>query len=136
MNDKILYEIDGRAFTTLEGFFNELSNKVIPGATWDKNLDAFNDILRGGFGTSEEGFTSKWKNSEISKDLLGYTETVRQLKKRLQTCHPSNRENVAKELAEAENGNGPTVYECLIEIIQAHCTGGEEAEDGVELLLE
>ena len=36
------------------------------------NLDAFNDILRGGFGVFDEGpILLKWKNYEKSKEDLG-----------------------------------------------------------------
>jgi hypothetical protein len=51
---KHVYEIDGAAFSSLEGFFDEVSRKLIPDAIWGKNLDAFNDILRGGFGTPQQ----------------------------------------------------------------------------------
>jgi RNAse (barnase) inhibitor barstar len=136
MSDKKIYEIDGAAFSTLEEFFEEISNKVIPGADWGRNLDAFNDILRGGFGTPEDGFIIKWLNSDISKERLGYSETVRQLDMRLKRCHFSNLEYVTKELEEAKKGNGTIVFEWLVEIIQIHCPGGEESEDGVVLCLE
>jgi RNAse (barnase) inhibitor barstar len=136
MSDKKIYEIDGAAFSTLEEFFEEISNKVIPGADWGRNLDAFNDILRGGFGTPEDGFIIKWLNSDISKERLGYSETVRQLDKRLKRCYFSNLEYVTKELEEAKKGNGSIVFEWLVEIIQIHCPGGEESEDGVVLCLE
>jgi hypothetical protein len=66
---------------------------------------------------------------------LGYDETVRQLELTLQRCHPSNRESVAGELARAQARTGPTVFDWLIEIIRVHGSGGEEAEDGVELVL-
>jgi hypothetical protein len=49
------FEIDGSRFSTLEGFFEEFSAQVIPGATWGKNLNALDDVLRGGFGTPEGG---------------------------------------------------------------------------------
>lgn len=81
------------------------------------------------------GFILKWKNSNLSRERLGYAETVRQLERRLQHCHPSNRANVASDLVNAKNGIGPTVFEWLIEIIGVHCAGGEEQEDGVELEL-
>ena len=135
-HDKTTYEIDGAYFSTLEGFYEEVSNKLIPGALWGKNLDAFNDILRGGFGTPDGGFVLKWRNSKLSRERLGYAETVRQLERRLQRCHPSNRESVSKDLANAKQGIGPTVYDWLIEIIGAHGVGGEEQEDGVGLVLE
>jgi Barstar (barnase inhibitor) len=59
-----------------------VSQPLIPGAKWGHNLDAFNDILRGGFGTLEGGFILRWKNSTVSRERLGYPETVRQLDRR------------------------------------------------------
>jgi RNAse (barnase) inhibitor barstar len=136
MNGKRIHEIDGNAFSTLEGFFEEVSRKVIPGFEWGKNLDAFNDILRGGFGTPEEGFIIQWKNSAVSRERLGYSETVRQLELGLARCHPSNGIAVATDLDIARKGKGSTVFDWLVEIIERHCVGGDESEDGVELELE
>ena len=133
---KRIYEIDGSRFSTLEGFFDEVSSVLIPGKDWGKNLDSFNDILRGGFSTTDGGFILKWKNSDLSREKLGYAETVRQLEHRVQHCHPSNRTHISDDLANAKNGIGPTVFEWLTEIIRVHCTGGEEHEDGIELVLE
>ena len=55
MPTKRIYEIVGAAFFTLEEFYEEVDRKIIT-APWGHNLDAFNDILRGGFGTPVEGF--------------------------------------------------------------------------------
>lgn len=134
MGLKQVYEIDGTRFSTLEEFYEEVSRVLIPGAYWGRNLDAFNDILRGGFGTPEEGFALVWKNSDLSRRRLGYLETVWQLGLRLEKCHPANREYVAHDL-EAERQEGPTVFDWLVEIIRVHCPRGEEEEDGVELVL-
>ena len=91
------YEIDGKDFATLEEFYDEISRVLIPDAWWGRNLDAFNDILRGGFGTPEGSFTLRWLNHDVSQRRLGYDETVRQLEMRLQRCHPSNRQSVAAD---------------------------------------
>ena len=133
---KAVYEIDGRDFSTLEEFYQVVSRVLIPGAQWGQNLDAFNDILRGGFGTPEGGFVLRWKNSAVSRERLGYPETVWQLERRLARCHPSNRTWVGKDLEQARHGVGPTVFDWLTEIIQEHCAGGPEQEDGVEVKLE
>ncbi len=133
---KMTYEIDGADFSNLEGFYEQISRVLIPGANWGRNLDAFNDILRGGFGTPDGGFVLRWINSALSRERLAYPETVRQLELRLQRCHPSNRNSVSSELAEAKRGSGSTVYDWLVEIIHVHCASGEEQEDGVELVLE
>jgi hypothetical protein len=39
-------------------------------------VDAFNDILRGGFGTPDEGFVVVWENSDQSRQVLGYQATL------------------------------------------------------------
>lgn len=68
---KRVYEIDGERFSTLDGFYDEISRVLIPGAWWGRNLDAFNDILRGGFGTPDEGFVLRWRNADLSRERLG-----------------------------------------------------------------
>jgi RNAse (barnase) inhibitor barstar len=68
---KITYEIDGERATTLKEFYDEISRVLVPDYEWGHNLDAFNDLLHGGFGTPEEGFVLAWKNSEVSREKLG-----------------------------------------------------------------
>jgi len=133
---KAVYEIDGRDFSTLQEFYDVISRVLIPGAAWGHNLDAFNDILRGGFGTPEGGFVLRWKNSDVSRQRLGYHETVRQLERRLTRCHPLNRQRVSEDLQRAKDSVGPTVFDWLVEIIRIHGAGGDEEADGVELVLE
>jgi RNAse (barnase) inhibitor barstar len=130
------YVIDGARITSLETFYDEISRMLIPGYQWGRNLDAFNDILRGGFGTPGEGFTLKWSHSAVSKETLGYQETARQLEIRLGRCHPSNREDVRRDLSDARAGVGATVFDWLVEIIRDHGPGGEQAADNVRLVLD
>lgn len=130
------YILDGSKVTSLEAFFDEVSDTLIPGAYWGRNLDAFNDILRGGFGTPDEGFILRWTHSEASRACLGYTETVRQLEKRLERCHPANRDRVRAELSQAQKRKGATVFDWLVKIIRDHDTGGRQAADCVRLVME
>jgi len=130
------YVLDGSKVTSLEAFYDAVGDTLIPGVYWGRNLDAFNDILRGGFGTPEGGVVLRWTNSNASRVDLGYAETVRQLKKRLEQCHPTNRDAVRADLSRAQRGEGPTVFEWLVEMIRDHGVGGEEAEDGVSLVLD
>ena len=129
------YRIDGERFSTLEEFYKQISDTLIPNAKWGHNLDAFNDILRGGFGTPDEGFVLIWENSEVSRRRLGYPETVRVLERRLERCHPTSRRFVKKELRNAQENKGATVFDWLVEIIRVHGAGGEEAESNVVLKL-
>lgn len=130
------YVLDGSRVTSLETFYDQVSERLIPGANWGRNLDAFNDILRGGFGTPEGGFVLRWTHSSISRENLSHPETVRQLEKQLERCHPSNREFVRADLIRAQKGQGDTVFDWLVGIIKNHGIGGDEADDNVRLVLE
>ncbi len=67
---KPVLEIDGARFSDRASFYAEVSEQLIPGASWGGNLDAFNDVLRGGFGTPGGGFVLRWKNAELSRERL------------------------------------------------------------------
>jgi Barstar (barnase inhibitor) len=69
-NEKPVFVIDGSRFTDFDGFAQEFST-LLTDWTWRGNLNAFEDILRGGFGTPEGGFVLRWLNSERSRDALG-----------------------------------------------------------------
>jgi RNAse (barnase) inhibitor barstar len=129
------FEIDGARFHDLPGFFDEVIARLIPGSLWGRNLDAFNDILRGGFGTPDEGFVLVWRNSSLSTERLGFDETIHVLRKRLTTCHPANVPFVEAQLAAAERGEGQTIFDELVEIIRNHGPGGQEADSNVLLEL-
>jgi len=133
---KRVYEIDGLDFATLDEFYDIVGRVLIPGASWGRNLNAFNDILRGGFGTPDEGFVLLWKNSQLSRERLGYEETIRQLEHRLARCHSDNAQLVNAELRLAREGVGYTVFEWLTEIIADHGAHGSQSEDGVDLVLD
>jgi hypothetical protein len=133
---KPIYEIDGRDFTSPEEFFDVLSRVIIPGAEWGRNFTAFHDIFRGGLGTPDGGFVLRWVDSALSRERLGHPETVRQLEDDLKCCHPTDRLVVRAELQRARQGLGPTVSDWVVEIIEVHCSGGDEREDGVELNLD
>jgi hypothetical protein len=133
---KRVYEIDGSKFSTLEEFFAQIVHILFPGAPWLSGLDGFNDVLRGGFGSPEGGFILRWSNSALSRERLGYPETVRQLEKLLHTSLSSNCSHFEQKLELASSQIGSTVFDWLIQIIQIHCPGGAEEEDGVELILD
>lgn len=76
---KPIYVLDGTRFETLEEFYDEVSRVLIPGAKWGRNLDAFNDILRGGFGTPAGGFVLRWTHSNRSRRRLNRFNTIVEL---------------------------------------------------------
>ncbi|MES2986104.1 MAG: barstar family protein [Patescibacteria group bacterium] len=115
---KKTYEIDGNNFNTLDGFYSEFESKVLDTPSWGRNLDAFNDVLSGGFGTPDEGFILVWDNSDKSRESLGWEETIKYIEHKLTTCHPSNVEDVQKELEDAKQGKGETIFKILIYVIK------------------
>jgi RNAse (barnase) inhibitor barstar len=131
---KRIFEIDGNAFDDLEGFYDEIQRCLLT-APWGRNLDAFNDVLRGGFGTPDEGFVLRWLHSDRSRSALGYPETIRYLEDKVRRCHPANVGFVRAELESAHRREGQTLFDILVEIIRIHGPGGAEAEGGVELEL-
>lgn len=132
---KAEYVLDGNAFATLEEFSHHFSERVLGGHYWRGNLDAFNDILRGGFGTPDGGFTLVWQDHALSRARMGHEAMAKRLELIRQSCHPSNIAGVDAQLAAARQGIGPTLFDVLVEIIREHCEGGSEAEDGIKLVL-
>lgn len=92
--------------------------------TWKTghNLNAFNDILRGGFGVHEyeESIVLVWEKFLKSKSDLGYSETVKHYQKMIKTCHHSNIPSVKQFLKDAEKKTGETLFDLIIEIINDH----------------
>ncbi|AZM87387.1 MULTISPECIES: barstar family protein [Streptomyces] len=117
------FVLDGGLIRTLDDFWRVVGEAVNgPGGYFGKNLDAFNDCLRGGYGTPES-FTLEWHDHRSSRQSLGHPETARVLEERLRRCHPANRERVAQDLAAAREGRGPTVFDWLVEIIEDQAPG-------------
>jgi RNAse (barnase) inhibitor barstar len=116
--------IDGNNFSNLEEFYNEVEARLTKGLDWKigRNLDAYNDVLRGGFGVHayEEKIRIKWINSAKSKADLGQDETVNYLGEMLTKCHPSNRSSVKKTLEEMKHGNGEILFDTIISITRGH----------------
>lgn len=71
--------INGDDFSDLESFYNEIDRVLTKDLDWETghNLDAFNDLLRGGFGVYEyeEPVKIIWTNYSESIKRLGYELT-------------------------------------------------------------
>lgn len=71
MAEKPTYRIDGAAFGDLAGFYDEVGEQLLRGEPWGRNLDAFDDILRGDFGPLPSEFRIVWEHSGLSHQRLG-----------------------------------------------------------------
>ncbi|MDN5216019.1 barstar family protein [Fulvivirgaceae bacterium BMA12] len=71
---KAEYIIDGAKFLSKNGFYNHVEELFTFGLNWKigRNLNAFNDILHGGFGRHDcdEKIIVKWKNLKKSRERL------------------------------------------------------------------
>jgi hypothetical protein len=103
--------------------------------SWHGSLDAFNDILRGACGTPDGGFVLRWWFSDCSRIALGYDAKASWLQQTLTTCHESNRDSMCRQLADAKRGEGPTLFDDLVELIRRHGRGGAEPDSAVDLEL-
>jgi RNAse (barnase) inhibitor barstar len=116
--------IDGAVILDLSQFYNEVEKKLTFSLNWKigRNLDAFNDILRGGFGVHEYGEKLEliWKNHNISKSNLGRDETIKYIQLKLKSCHPTNISSVLRELELVKEHKGETLFQIIIKIIIGH----------------
>ncbi len=67
----VVYDLDGTKIVDRESFYDEASKKLILGRSWGRNRDAFNDILRGGFGTPEGSFVLQWSAAAKARAAFG-----------------------------------------------------------------
>ena len=115
MAAKKTYVIDGQRFGNLEEFFDEISRAMLPDTEWGRNLDAIADILWGCFGPLDgSDFVIVWKDSELSRQRLGYPETIRYLEVRHDRARD---EDSRKKLEAARDGEGCTLFELLVNYI-------------------
>ena len=126
------YIIDGNQFNNMDEFYKFVDKTFSDGEEPCRNLDAFVDFLRGGFGKHKynEPIKITWINNDKSKKDLGYAETIKILKKRLERCHPSNKDNIQKKIELAEKNEGKTIYDEII------CCINDLKDDGFNCLLE
>ena len=124
--------INGNNFSDLDGFYDEAEKVLTKNLDWKigKNLDAFNDVLRGGFGVHEyeEPIKVIWKKSRKSKEDLGYKETIKHLKDKLMHCHPTAIELIQKEIKLAKRKQSKILFDTILDIIKGH--------DQIQLVLE
>lgn len=119
MRQEIVF--DGQRFDDLAGFYDEVEQALTKDLSWQigRNLDAFNDVLRGGFGIHEcgEPISIKWIHFNKSRRDFGYSATVQYFEEILKRCHPMNVDCVQKKLKDAKNQSGQTLLDIIIEII-------------------
>jgi len=114
-NNKKMTVINGGHFSDLEGFYNEVSELFMNDEDWKVGtLDGFDDILY----RIDSDIT--WKNSQKSKEDLGFDLTKEFYENKIRIRKPFNMELIQQKLDDLIDGKGQTLFEILIEIIESH----------------
>lgn len=114
-NQQSVTVINGRHFSDLAGFYNEISQIFMKDEGWKVGtLDGFDDVLY--------GFQGKiiWKNAQKSKKDLGMEATIEFYETKIRQGKPFNVVLMQQKLDELIEGNGQTLFEILVEIIESH----------------
>ena len=114
-NNKKTAVINGSHFSDLSGFYEEVSRVLMEEQDWKVGtLDGFDDILYGFQGEIV------WKESEKSKEDLGFEATKEFYENKIRQGKPFNITLAQQKLEELMAGNGQTLFDILIEIIESH----------------
>lgn len=118
---RISLVIDGMKFSNIKEFYLEMEHLLTKDLTWQtgKNMDAFHDLLRGGFGVHEygQGIDFLWIHAAKSRADFGYEATALYWEEILNKCHPSNRLQIAQKVKAAKNKQGQTLFDMIVQEI-------------------
>ncbi len=113
--------IDGGRFDNLESFYDEIQRLFCPGFVgFGRNLDAVNDLLHGGFGVFayEEPIEIVWRDTDRSRLRLDHAALFRYLRGVREAAHASSHDQQNALIADAEAGQGPTLFDVIAEVVQ------------------
>ena len=116
--------IDGSKFSDVAGFYDEIERQLTHELDWriGRNLNALNDVLRGGFGVHQYGepIALTWLHSNKSKADLGPEATIAQWENALYRAESHQRDWLLQELDQLRKGAGKTLYASIRAVIQSH----------------
>lgn len=116
--------LDGSAVRDIPSFYDEINRIFMAGEDWDlaPSLDALDDLLYGGFGVAQHAAHIEliWTNVATSQGALGYEETRRYYKEKLEPGSPFQKPLFEEKLAALESGSGPTYFDLVMEVFAAH----------------
>lgn len=113
--NKKMTVIDGGHFSDLEGFYQEINRLFMSDEDWQVGtLDGFDDILYGYKGEII------WKDSEKSKQDLGFDLTKEFYENKIRIGKPFNVKLIQQKLDNLIEGKGQILFEILVEIIESH----------------
>ncbi|MFC0205117.1 barstar family protein [Novosphingobium soli] len=118
------FVIEGSAITGIAAFYDEINRVFMAGEDWrlGESLDAFDDLLHGGFGALPAGrpATIVWKDMDASRAALGRAATLALLRARLPERTQFNGAKISDQIAELEAGRGTTYFDVVMAIVADH----------------
>ena len=115
-----VYAVDGRACRDFASTIAEF-NRVFESwgdVPWQGNLDAFNDLIDW---VNDVGpYVLVWTDSHEVRQGLGYQAMALWLQDHVNRCERGFGQEWRERLAQAEGGEGPTLFDELVEIIADH----------------
>ena len=107
--------IDGNRFNTYNGAYLEIRDLLSNGL---ENEALSIKKLLGKHVENKDEFIFIWENSDKSKKDLGYEETYKFYKKRMQTVPLHELVATMKEMKNAEDNVGATLFDKIIEALE------------------
>lgn len=116
--------LNGAHVHDIPSFYAEVNAVFMADESWQlgQSLDAFNDLLYGGFGAlcGNEPVTLVWLHAEHSRTALGLDATRRYYQDKLAQPECFNSAHFQRQLDALENGSGQTYFDILLELIAEH----------------
>jgi RNAse (barnase) inhibitor barstar len=116
--------LEGKNIYDIPSFYREINQVFMQNEDWElgESLDAFNDLLFGGFGLLKDlpHIQLIWNNADLSSQALDYDTTKVYYLKKIEPGSPYNRIHFEQKLSELEAGNGQTYFQIILEIISDH----------------
>ncbi len=116
--------LNGAHIHDIPSFYGEVNAVFMANESWQlaQSLDAFNDLLYGGFGAlaGNEPATLVWLDAELSRKALGHEATRRYYLDKLAQPERFNSAHFQRQLEALENASGKTYFDILLEIVADH----------------
>ena len=117
-----IFVLDGAQFNDIEGFYEFAYATLTKDLDWSPahNLDAFNDILYGGFGAFEpkEQIIVRWINFEKSALDLGLQPSIKYYLQRAENLTGNRAAYFRKKAEDLKSDKGETLLTSICQIIE------------------
>lgn len=116
--------IDGNQIYDIKSLYEEINLKFMQGEDWQlgESLDAFDDLLYGGFGAikGDEPINLVWKNFENNREVLGFDLTLNFYENKLKQPQIFNKKIIEDKIQKLKNTGRDTYFDIILEIIASH----------------